>query len=64
MSGIGKSNDIAKNRGTFIVFEGLDRCGKSTQSKMLHDYLNETKTCEAMLVRFPGILENVNVFFR
>jgi len=28
-----------KERGLLIVFEGLDRCGKSTQVKLLHDYL-------------------------
>lgn len=28
-----------KRRGAFIVFEGCDRCGKSTQSAMLVDFL-------------------------
>jgi signal recognition particle GTPase len=35
---------VAKNiirRGLFIVFEGLDRSGKSTQSAKLAKYLNE-----------------------
>ena len=28
-------------RGAFIVFEGVDRCGKSTQSKQLAEFLKE-----------------------
>ena len=28
-------------RGKFITFEGCDGCGKSTQLKMLSDYLTE-----------------------
>eukprot|EP00747_Dinoflagellata_sp_TGD_P161727 gnl/TRDRNA2_/TRDRNA2_178519_c0_seq1.p1 gnl/TRDRNA2_/TRDRNA2_178519_c0~~gnl/TRDRNA2_/TRDRNA2_178519_c0_seq1.p1 ORF type:complete len:284 (+),score=66.21 gnl/TRDRNA2_/TRDRNA2_178519_c0_seq1:100-951(+) len=31
----------AKNRGMFFVFEGLDRSGKSTQSKRLAKYLEQ-----------------------
>jgi dTMP kinase len=30
----------AAKRGVFILVEGLDRCGKTTQTKRLHDYLN------------------------
>lgn len=40
------------NRGAFILFEGVDRCGKSTQSKLLTDYCRE-KTGAAELIRFP-----------
>jgi dTMP kinase len=40
-------------KGTFITFEGIDGSGKSTQAKLLLDYLNENgKT--AILVREPG----------
>ena len=39
-------------RGTFIVFEGCDRSGKSTACKRLVDYLNE-KNEKAKLMRFP-----------
>ena len=39
-------------RGTFIVFEGCDRSGKSTACKRLVDFLNE-KNEKAKLMRFP-----------
>lgn len=35
-------------RGLFIVFEGIDRTGKSTQSKLLHDALENS-----VPLRFP-----------
>lgn len=41
------------NRGIFVVFEGTDRCGKSTQSKLLKDYfISEGKG--AVLMNFPN----------
>ena len=40
-------------RGTFISFEGIDGCGKSTQVKILMDRLIE-KGNECILVREPG----------
>jgi dTMP kinase len=36
-------------RGKLVVFEGLDRSGKSTQSKLLHENLENS-----VLVRFPN----------
>ncbi|EGG03063.1 uncharacterized protein MELLADRAFT_44639 [Melampsora larici-populina 98AG31] len=42
----------ADNRGAFVVIEGLDRCGKSTQCKILADRLtNAGRSVE--LMRFP-----------
>eukprot|EP01040_Poterioochromonas_malhamensis_P002083 gene2083-2222_t len=41
-------------RGAFILFEGVDRCGKTTQSQLLAKYLNEQLgegNCHHM--RFP-----------
>ena len=38
----------AAKRGALIVFEGVDRCGKSTQTKMLAEALPNAK-----LMRFP-----------
>lgn len=37
----------------FITFEGIDLCGKSTQVKLLYDYLLKNKK-KAVLVREPG----------
>jgi len=42
----------SKNRGLFFVFEGLDRSGKSTQSKMLTKKLEETSQVKWMC--FPN----------
>lgn len=39
-------------RGAFIVIEGLDRSGKSTQAKLLVERLQ--KTTKAKLIKFPG----------
>lgn len=41
------------NHGIFVTFEGLDGCGKSTQSKLLKDFLSNEgrKTC---WTREPG----------
>eukprot|EP00612_Vaucheria_litorea_P008026 CAMPEP_0171474670 /NCGR_PEP_ID=MMETSP0946-20130122/2561_1 /TAXON_ID=109269 /ORGANISM="Vaucheria litorea, Strain CCMP2940" /LENGTH=221 /DNA_ID=CAMNT_0012004641 /DNA_START=11 /DNA_END=672 /DNA_ORIENTATION=- len=34
-------NSTGQKRGMFILFEGIDRCGKTTQSSLLVDRLNE-----------------------
>ena len=41
------------NKGKFIVLEGPDRCGKSTQAKMLVNYLI-AQGKEVLLTREPG----------
>lgn len=41
-------------RGRFIVFEGLDRSGKSTQAKRLRDYLvQEKSSIKVEIISFP-----------
>jgi hypothetical protein len=42
-------------RGAFIVLEGLDRSGKSTQCLKLVDNLNKAGL-KAKGMRFPGVL--------
>lgn len=46
------SGDRSDSRGALVVLEGLDRCGKSTQSNKLHKYL-EGLGHLAELWRFP-----------
>lgn len=39
--------------GTFITFEGIDGSGKSTQLRLVNNYLRE-QGCEVLLTREPG----------
>jgi len=41
------------SRGALIVFEGIDRCGKSTQSQELGRYL-ASAGYSVEVMRFPG----------
>ena len=45
---------MAVVRGAMIVFEGCDRCGKSTQCLKLLEYLQSVGR-KAQLFRFPGL---------
>lgn len=42
-----------KNKGLFITFEGIDRCGKSTQAQRLASRLQDKKM-DVVLFREPG----------
>jgi hypothetical protein len=42
-------------RGLFIVFEGIDRVGKTTQCKMLQKWFTVVKQEPASLMSFPGM---------
>jgi thymidylate kinase len=46
---------MRSQRGAFIVFEGCDRAGKSTQCKKLVQALRE-KNIEAEYMSCPGII--------
>ena len=41
------------NNAKFITFEGIDGCGKSTQARLLLEYMNKSGA-ESILVREPG----------
>jgi hypothetical protein len=43
----------AGRRGAFVLFEGVDRCGKTTQATKLVEALNASGE-RAVLMRFPG----------
>ncbi|KAG7395724.1 hypothetical protein PHYBOEH_003292 [Phytophthora boehmeriae] len=41
-------------RGIFLLFEGVDRCGKTTQTKLLHQALTSSSPAQASaLLHFP-----------
>ena len=44
--------------GKIIVLEGIDKSGKTTQSKLLVDYINSTTSFKAVQMNFP----NYNTF--
>jgi len=44
---------MSTSKGSFITFEGIDGCGKSTQVKMLVELLNNFEN-NTILVREPG----------
>jgi len=48
---------LQNTRGALIVFEGLDRCGKTTQTQLLLEYLDPNYQTEeskiVQLMRFP-----------
>ena len=46
-------NNLEKLKGKFISFEGVEGAGKSTQSKLLVEYLNKN-SIKAVWTREPG----------
>ena len=44
---------LVKERGLLITLEGLDRAGKTTQAKLLEEYLNSNNK-PTKIIRFPG----------
>mmetsp|Transcript_15948 Transcript_15948/g.34451 ORF Transcript_15948/g.34451 Transcript_15948/m.34451 type:complete len:261 (+) Transcript_15948:253-1035(+) len=58
---------MATKRGAFILFEGIDRCGKTTQCTKLVEYLR-SKNVNAELWRFPdrstAIGQSINAYLQ
>ena len=52
-SGSGSGSGSGVKRGAFIVLEGVDRCGKSTQVGKLVERL-QAQGFAAEAIRFPG----------
>ena len=52
-SGCSVSTYNLRSRGRFITFEGSEGCGKSTQSKLLYQYLKR-KGYPVIYLREPG----------
>lgn len=44
---------MAAKRGALIIFEGLDRIGKTTQSKLLHEHLSKEWGLSCERLAFP-----------
>jgi len=49
---LSSSASAAASRGAFILFEGVDRCGKTTQAKRLAEALSSSGKGSAFM-RFP-----------
>lgn len=50
-----KAMSSFKGRGAFILFEGMDRCGKSTQVQLLSQYLQRSSPVASVEdIRFPN----------
>lgn len=41
-------------RGLLVAFEGLDRSGKSSQTKLLNNYITNSLKEKAKILVFPG----------
>jgi dTMP kinase len=56
MTTLAHGYSVAPKRGAFIVFEGIDRCGKTTQSNILVEHLRKKamKPDAAEFIRFPN----------
>ena len=47
----------SRKRGLLIVFEGMDRVGKSTQCKLLKEFFLTVKNEKVEMINFPGMFK-------
>jgi dTMP kinase len=52
MSAVADASNFAR-RGAFILFEGIDRCGKTTQVALLNKHLGSVTGGKSEAIRFP-----------
>jgi thymidylate kinase len=48
-------------RGLLIVFEGVDRAGKSSQVSMLQNYFEKNRNEQTKVFRFPGKFKIIEI---
>lgn len=56
--------NIQSHAGLIIVLEGLDKSGKTTQAKMLFDYLLNKKPGKVVLISFPDYSTQIGKLVR
>lgn len=56
--------NIQSHSGLIIVLEGLDKSGKTTQAKMLFDYLLNKKPGKVVLISFPDYSTQIGKLVR
>jgi Thymidylate kinase len=59
-SASGELSSESTKRGAFILFEGVDRCGKTTQCKLLLERLR-AEGHDAVQMRFPGTIRTAHI---
>src|ERR1051325_7704562 len=55
---------IQRRSGQIIVLEGLDKSGKTTQTKMLFDYLENKNPGKVFLISFPDYSPQIGKLVR
>jgi thymidylate kinase len=50
-------------RGIFVVFEGVDKVGKSTQTNMLIEYIKNDLKEKVQKFAFPGVSIFIYYYF-
>lgn len=56
--------NLQRRSGRIIVLEGLDKSGKTTQTKLLFDYLQNKKPGKVILISFPDYSTQIGKLVR